>query len=80
MPLAALAPDRHLRPRLDRLPVGFPIFAEPNSRTDSSVRLGNTRGVLPYTVLIDPQGRLVAQHLRPLPDEESVAAWVDQHR
>lgn len=76
----ALEDAADARAFLDRLPVGFPIFAEPNSRTDSSVRLGNTRGVLPYTVLIDPQGRLVAQYLRPFPDEEAVAAWVDQHR
>ncbi|HAI59761.1 MAG TPA: TlpA family protein disulfide reductase [Xanthomonadaceae bacterium] len=65
---------------LDRVPVDFPIFAEPNSRTDSSVRLGNTRGVLPYTVLIDPQGRLVAQHLRPFPDVEAIEAWVGERK
>lgn len=65
---------------LERVPVGFPIFAEPNSRTDSSVRLGNTRGVLPYTVLIDPQGRLVAQHLSPFPDVAAIDGWVEQAR
>jgi thiol-disulfide isomerase/thioredoxin len=61
---------------LERVPVGFPNFAEPNSTRDSSVRLGNARGLLPYTVLIDPQGRLVAQHLSPFPDAQAVAAWV----
>jgi len=63
---------------LQRVPVDFPIFAEPNTRTDSSVRLGNTRGVLPYTVLIDPQGRLVARHERPFPDVAAVADWVEE--
>lgn len=72
----ALEDAADARAFLERVPVGFPIFAEPNTRSDSSVRLGNTRGVLPYTVLIDPQGRLVAQHLRPFPDVEAVADWV----
>lgn len=61
---------------LQRVPVGFPIFVEPNSRSDSSVRLGNSRGVLPYTVLIDPQGRLAGQHGRPFDDADDVASWV----
>jgi len=76
----ALEDAADARAFLDRVPVGFPIFAEPNSRSDSSVRLGNTRGVLPYTVLIDPQGRLVAQHLRPFPDVEALAEWVERQR
>lgn len=76
----ALEDAADARAFLDRVPVGFPIFAEPNSRTDSSVRLGNARGVLPYTVLIDPQGRLVAQHLSPFPDEAALAEWVERGR
>jgi hypothetical protein len=28
-------------------------------------------------VLIDPQGRLVAQHLSPFPDAAAIAGWVD---
>jgi thiol-disulfide isomerase/thioredoxin len=74
----ALEDAADARAFLERVPVGFPIFAEPNTRTDSSVRLGNTRGVLPYTVLIDPQGRLAARHERPFPDVEAVAEWVEE--
>jgi thiol-disulfide isomerase/thioredoxin len=76
----ALEDAADARAFLARVPVAFPIFAEPNSRTDSSVRLGNARGVLPYTVLIDPQGRLVAQHLSPFPDAAAINDWVDGHR
>ena len=76
----ALEDAADARAFLERVPVGFPIFAEPNSTRDSSVRLGNARGLLPYTVLIDPQGRLVAQHLSPFPDADGIADWVDQHR
>ena len=72
----ALEDAADARAFLERVPVGFPVFAEPNSPRDSSVRLGNSRGLLPYTVLIDPQGRLVAQHLSPFPDADAVAEWV----
>jgi thiol-disulfide isomerase/thioredoxin len=47
---------------LDRLPVRYPTLLEAAGRTDSSVRLGNTRAVLPYSVLIDAEGRV--QRLR----------------
>ena len=76
----ALEDAADARAFLERVPVGFPVFAEPNSPRDSSVRLGNARGVLPYTVLIDPQGRLVAQHLSPFEHVDDVASWADSHR
>jgi len=59
-----------------RVPVGFAVFAEPNSVRDSSVRLGNARGLLPYTVLISPEGTLIKQHLSPFPDAEAIDDWV----
>lgn len=40
-------------------PVRFPILIEPSGPSDTSVLLGNRRGVLPYSVLIDAQGVLV---------------------
>jgi len=61
---------------LQRVPVSFPVFAEPNSIRDSSARLGNARGLLPYTVLISPEGTLIAQHLSPFPDVEAIDGWV----
>lgn len=72
----ALEDAADARAFLERVPVDFPNFAEPNSPRDSSVRLGNARGLLPYTVLIDPQGRLVAQHLGPFPDVAAIDDWV----
>ncbi len=43
---------------LARHPVGFPIFLEESGPNDSSALLGNIRGVLPYSVLIDADGKL----------------------
>jgi hypothetical protein len=39
------------------------------------VRLGNARGILPYTVLLDAQGRLVKTHYGAFPNAESVRRW-----
>ena len=43
---------------LDERPVSFPIRIEAAGPNDSSILLGNARGILPYSVLIDAQGRL----------------------
>lgn len=44
-------------------PVGYPILVdEPVNGSDLSVTYGNNRSVLPYTVLIGRDGRILAQH------------------
>lgn len=48
---------------LGRRPVHYRIVLDRPGPADSSVWLGNTRGVLPYSVLIDGDGRVVRQHL-----------------
>lgn len=45
--------------------VRYPILLDLAGPADSSVRLGNARGVLPYSVLIDAQGRVAAQKTGP---------------
>lgn len=61
---------------LDEVPVSFPSAWELPGPADSSVRLGNRRGILPYTVLVDAQGRLQKTHYGPFPDVASLEAWV----
>lgn len=60
----------------EQLGLSFPQFAEPNGPRDTSVRWGNTRGTLPFTVLIDGEGRLLATHARPFDDAAEITAWV----
>lgn len=43
---------------IDERPVSFPIRIEASGPNDSSMLLGNARGILPYSVLIDADGRL----------------------
>lgn len=50
---------------LGNVPVYYPIVIETPGSADASVRLGNTRGLLPYSVLVDAEGRIVKQKLGP---------------
>lgn len=55
---------------LSEVPVDYPIAIDAPGRSDAGVRLGNVRGVLPYTVLIDAEGRLLKRKVGPfVPDE-----------
>jgi hypothetical protein len=46
------------------------------SPDDSSVQLGNRRSVLPFSVLADAEGRVLATHAGAF-DEEGLRRWVD---
>ena len=54
---------------------GFPSVVETASERDSSVRLGNTHGILPYSVLIGADGRLLDTHLGAFDDAQSLRNW-----
>lgn len=58
-----------------QFPVAFPLLLEAAGPADSSVRLGNARGILPYTVLLDARGHLVKTHYGAFPNAESVRRW-----
>lgn len=59
----ALDSAEDVRAFLERVPVRYPILLDSPAADDSSVRLGNTRGVLPYSVLIGADGRVRKQKL-----------------
>lgn len=50
---------------LRRVPVSYPILLDVAGPADSGVRLGNPKGVLPYSVLIGTDGRLRKQRIGP---------------
>ena len=60
---------------LGNVPVYYPIVLETPGPADASVRLGNTQGLLPYSVLIDADGRVVKQKLGPFKAGE-IEEWV----
>lgn len=61
---------------LARVPVSYPILLDAVGPADASVRLGNPKGLLPYTVLIDAQGRLQRQRIGPFAKGE-IEGWVE---
>ncbi|AVO32150.1 TlpA family protein disulfide reductase [Stenotrophomonas maltophilia] len=71
----ALDSPGDVRGFLQRVPVGYPIVIETPGPRDASVQLGNTQGLLPYSVLFDAQGRLVKAKLGPFEHGE-IENWV----
>jgi len=63
-----------VREFLSRVPVHYPIVLEQPAPDDASVKLGNAQGLLPYTVLVDAQGRIVKQKLGPFAPGE-IESW-----
>lgn len=60
-------------------PVGYPILVdEPQKGSDLSVTFGNNRSVLPYTVLIGRDGRILAQHFGSF-SETLLEDWLKPH-
>ena len=55
---------------LERVPVSYPILLDTPGPADAGVRLGNPKGVLPYSVLVSDDGRLLKQRIGPFADGE----------
>lgn len=63
-----------VRDFLQRIPVTYPIAIDAPGNADGGVRLGNPRGVLPYTALLDAEGRLVKTRIGPFAHGE-IEGW-----
>lgn len=50
---------------LQRIPVAYAIALDAPGPADAGVKLGNPRGVLPYTALVSADGRLLKQKIGP---------------
>lgn len=71
----ALDNAEDVRAFLQRTPVDYPILLDVPGPRDSGVQLGNAKGVLPFTALVDAQGRLVKQKIGPFQHGE-IDGWV----
>ncbi|MBW8851739.1 MAG: TlpA family protein disulfide reductase [Xanthomonadales bacterium] len=54
-----------VRDFLQRVPVRYPILIDAPGRADAGVVLGNPKGVLPYSVLIGADGRVLRRRVGP---------------
>lgn len=59
-------------------PVRYPILLDAAGESDPSLLFGDTRGVLPYSVLIDRDGKLVDQRMGSF-SQASLNAWLQPH-
>jgi thiol-disulfide isomerase/thioredoxin len=75
----ALDTTEGVRAFLEQVPVSYPIVLDTPGPDDASVQLGNDRGLLPYTVLVDAQGRLARTRLGPFAPGE-IEGWVHEGR
>ena len=55
----------------------LPVLLEAPGPGDSSVRLGNRAGVLPFSVLIGADGRLRKQRIGAFADAEDLRHWIE---
>jgi thiol-disulfide isomerase/thioredoxin len=70
----ALDDEANVRDFLEKIPVSYPILIDAPGPADAGVRLGNPRGVLPYSILVSPDGRLLKQRIGPFVHGE-LDAW-----
>jgi thiol-disulfide isomerase/thioredoxin len=63
-----------VRDFLQRIPVSYPILLDTPGPADAGVRLGNPKGVLPYSVLVSADGRLLKQRIGPFAHGE-IDTW-----
>lgn len=71
----ALDDEAAVRDFLKRIPVRYTVLIDQAGPRDAGVQLGNPKGVLPYTVLISADGRLLKQKIGPFQPGE-IDDWV----
>lgn len=55
--------------------ITYPILLDTAGPRDASVRYGNPAGVLPYSILVSADGRLVKSRIGPFIDAQDIARW-----
>ena len=55
--------------------IGYPSLVDTPGPADAGVRLGNPAGVLPYSLLVSADGRILKTRIGPFADKADIAAW-----
>lgn len=55
--------------------ITYPVLVDAAGPADAGVRLGNPAGVLPYSVLVSADGRLLKTRIGPFTDAAEIADW-----
>jgi peroxiredoxin len=75
----AMDDPRLVRAFLAAHPLNFPILLGDLNEPGTTQQLGDRTAVLPYSVLLDAEGRVVATHAGALSPDE-IATWLDAGR
>lgn len=60
---------------VERLHITYAILIDAPGPADASVRMGNPAGVLPYSVLVSADGRVLKSRIGPFEDKADIASW-----
>ena len=60
---------------LDQYAITYPNLIDAPGRADAGVRLGNPSGVLPYSVLVSSDGRVLKTKIGPFEDKQDISDW-----
>jgi thiol-disulfide isomerase/thioredoxin len=71
----ALDEDAAVRAFLQARAIGYPTLIDTPGPADAGVRLGNPAGVLPYSVLVAADGRILKTRIGPFSDAAEIAGW-----
>ncbi len=63
---------------LERLAITYPNLLDASGPADAGVRLGNVAGVLPYSVLVSPDGRVLKTRIGPFESLNDIEGWVQR--
>ncbi|HSD16731.1 MAG TPA: TlpA disulfide reductase family protein [Thermomonas sp.] len=63
------------RAMLERLDITYANLVDAAGPADASVRLGNPAGVLPYTVLVSADGRVLKTRIGPFENRQDIERW-----
>ncbi|MES2859367.1 MAG: TlpA disulfide reductase family protein [Pseudomonadota bacterium] len=64
------------RAMLTRLGITYQNLIDAPGPADAGVRLGNPAGVLPYSVLVSDEGRVLKTRIGPFDDKDDIDSWV----
>ena len=63
---------------LQRLAITYPNLIDAPGPADAGVRLGNPAGVLPYSILVSADGRVLKTRIGPFADLAEIRDWAAQ--
>ena len=72
----ALDDSASVQAMLQRLAITYPNLIDAPGPADAGVRLGNPAGVLPYSVLVSADGRVLKTRIGPFENRQDIERWI----